>query len=125
MYLLTKGKAIGETFLAPFDVFLDEYANAVQPDIVFISKQNSTIVRDDAIHGLPHLIIEITSSNARHDTIRKKNLYERFGVHEYGIVSSGTKESEGFFLENGTYHSLGSFTGKIRSVILGNTEFTF
>ena len=125
IYVLTRNKDIGETFLAPFDVFLDEYANAVQPDIVFISKQNSAIVGDDAVHGVPDLLIEITSTNAKHDMVRKKSLYERFGVREHWIVSSRTKESEGFLLENGTYHSLGSFTGKIRSVLLNNTEFTF
>ena len=42
---------LGEVFISPFDVFLDETSNAVQPDLIFISAGNSTVVEEDAIHG--------------------------------------------------------------------------
>src|SRR5690349_13357565 len=56
-----KTKAVGEVFFAPYDVFLDEHSNAVQPDIIFVSHQNSSIAKPDAIHGTPNLLIEILS----------------------------------------------------------------
>src|SRR5690606_41768587 len=39
----------GELLFAPCDVFLDEQSNAVQPDIIFISEENKSIIRQDAI----------------------------------------------------------------------------
>src|SRR5688572_26467725 len=53
---------LGELFVAPFDVYLDETANAVQPDIFFISKAKVDIVDNEGyVHGVPDLIIEILS----------------------------------------------------------------
>ena len=64
---------LGEVFIAPCDVFLDQHSNAVQPDIIFISNEQKSIVREDAIHGIPDMLIEILSpSNSDHDLIRKK-----------------------------------------------------
>src|SRR5574337_107390 len=69
----SKGK-LGEVFFAPFDVFLDETENAVQPDLIFIASANLHIVDDDGvIHGVPDLLIEVLSpGNSDHDTIIKK-----------------------------------------------------
>src|SRR5690349_2975770 len=67
-------KKLGEVFFAPFDVYLDEEENAVQPDLIFISSKNLSIVDDDGvIHGVPDLLIEVLSpGNPEHDTIIKK-----------------------------------------------------
>ena len=70
---------LGEIFIAPSDVYLDEEANAVQPDLYFISKENNNQPLDEIPYqGIPDLIIEILSpSNDDHDRITKKNLYEK------------------------------------------------
>ncbi len=85
---------LGEIFIAPSDVYLDENANAVQPDLYFISKENNNQPLDEIPYqGVPDLIIEILlPSNNDHDLITKKNLYEKFGVKEYWIVDPFTKE---------------------------------
>ena len=44
-------KKSGHIFFAPCDVFLDEHLNAVQPDIIFISAEQESIIKDEAIHG--------------------------------------------------------------------------
>jgi Uma2 family endonuclease len=34
----------GEVFIAPFDVYLDEHSNAVQPDIIVVLDNNKNII---------------------------------------------------------------------------------
>jgi Uma2 family endonuclease len=115
-----------EVFFSPYDVFLDEHSNAVQPDIVLVLAENKSIIKEDAIHGIPGMIIEILSpSNADHDLVRKKDLYEKSGIPEYWIVNPETKETVGFFLKDGKYRESEHYVGKIHSVILDNAEFEF
>lgn len=119
-------KKLGELYVAPFDVFLDEGGNAVQPDIIFVTNENKEIVDDeDVIHGVPDLLIEILSpGNPKYDKQIKKDLYERFGVKEYWIVDPSTKETAGYTLAGSTYKQLESSSGKIHSVLL-NHSFEF
>lgn len=46
----------GEVFISPFDVYLDETSNAVQPDVIFVGVENSRIVKEDSIHGVPDFL---------------------------------------------------------------------
>lgn len=114
---------LGEVISAPFDVYLDKTSNAVQPDIVVVLKQNDGIIdRQGSIHGVPDLLIEILSEgNEKNDTVRKKELYEKFGVKEYWIVDPESKRSIGYTLVNGRYKKLEEETGIIRSVLLEAT----
>lgn len=118
-------KKLGEIFFSPCDVFLDETANAVQPDIIFISSDNSSLVGDDAIHGVPDMLLEVLSpGNSQHDLVRKKELYQKFQVKEYWIINPDTNETFGFILKGGKYVDTGRFNGKIKSTLL-NQEFGF
>jgi Uma2 family endonuclease len=124
-YIKHQGKK-DHIFFAPCDVFLDEQLNAVQPDIIFISALRQSIIKDEAIHGVPDLIIEVLSpGNSNHDLVTKKDLYQKFEVQEYWIVTPETKETRGFLLKNGSYSEFGRYKGKIHSVILDNTTFEF
>jgi Uma2 family endonuclease len=116
----------GEIFTAPYDVFLDESANAVQPDILFVSAENASIIDEEStIHGVPDLIIEVLSpGNKKYDQVVKKELYEKFGVKEYWIVDPETRQASGYWLESAMFVSLGAFAGKIHSQLLGH-EFEF
>ncbi len=76
----------GIIIVAPMDVHMDEQ-NTVQPDLIFIRNENSSIISNRRIEGVPDLLVEILSpSSGSHDKVRKKALYERFGVQEYWIV---------------------------------------
>lgn len=109
----------GEVYVAPFDVYLDERSNAVQPDIVFVLKKNLSIIKKH-IHGVPDLIVEVLSEgNKDHDTIMKKDLYERCGVSEYWIIDPMNKEAVGYFLEDGRYAEFYRSIGRIQSKLLG------
>ena len=121
MYQFAAKKNIGEVYVAPFDVYLDEHANAVQPDIIFVARENASIVKDH-IHGVPDLLIELLSpGNKSHDTVKKKNLYEKFGVKEYWIIDPQTKESIGYTLDGKVYKEFFRSTGEITSRLLDAT----
>ncbi len=117
----TKG---GKCVAAPMDVFLDT-ANAYQPDILFISKQNLGIIKDGKIRGTPDLIIEILSPGSiKHDKITKRKVYERNGVKEYFIVTPITKEVITYYLKNNKFVIQESKKGKLKSLLLKKT-FSF
>lgn len=89
----------GIILVAPMDVHLSEQ-NTVQPDLIFISNENSHIIVNRKIVGVPDLLVEILSpSTGSHDKIRKKSLYERFGVKEYWIVDPVLHTIDQFILE--------------------------
>lgn len=118
--------ANGEVIIAPFDVYLDETSNAVQPDITVILEENRQILDENGhIHGVPDLLVEVLSpGNRDHDLITKKDLYEQFGVKEYWAVDPETRLALGFTLKAGKYELFSDQIGKIESVLLG-APFSF
>ena len=116
----------GIVFHAPFDVYLDEKGNAVQPDLFVVLAENTGIIdRKGHVHGVPDFIIEILSpGNREHDTTRKKQLYQRFGVKEYWIIDPENKLATGFELKDKTYHLIAEDIGIVKSKFL-SFSFTF
>lgn len=124
IYAYTEKFDLGEVFTAPFDVYLDEHSNAVQPDILFIAKANLSIIQGH-VHGVPDLIIEILSAgNPAHDTKRKKELYEKFGVREYWIIDPETEQTIGYVFAEGVFKTIPSQPGQINSPLLAEV-FSF
>lgn len=117
--LFVKKKKLGKVYIAPIDLYLDEYSNVVQPDLLFISKNNSLVIDKRGLRGVPDLIIEILSpGNKNYDSLKKKNLYEKFGVKEYWMVDPETKLATGFLLEGNRYINQKESIGKLRSAVL-------
>jgi Uma2 family endonuclease len=90
LYLLLatylKAHAIGAVFLAPFDVLFSD-RDIVEPDLLYISRERSSVITDQHVRGAPDLIVEILSPGTRRiDEIEKRSLYETFGVNEYWVV---------------------------------------
>lgn len=124
MTLFVEENKLGEIYVAPFDVYLDNNSNAVQPDIIFISSKRLSIVKD-RVHGVPDLVVEVLSpGNKEHDTVKKKSLYEKFGVKEYWVIDPETKEAIGYELENNLYKEFFRSDGTVQSRLL-NTSFKF
>ncbi len=93
----------GKVLYAPVDMVLDERV-VLQPDIVFIAKDNLDIITEEHIGPAPDLIIEILSpSTGYYDLVEKKELYEQYGVKEYWIVDPKKKRVETFNLREGKY----------------------
>jgi len=105
----TKKKRLGIVLSTPIHVVLTEN-DVVQPDILFISNENSGIVTEQNVKGAPDLIVEILSSGTlERDKIVKKYLYEKHGVKEYWIVEPVGKFIEVLTLEKGGFEFFGTF----------------
>jgi Uma2 family endonuclease len=123
---IVEGTDLGMVIFAPFDVKLDKTKNSVQPDIVVILKSNQNQINElGRFEGVPDLLVEVLSpSNKEYDLIKKKDLYEKFGVKEYWIVDPETKLAIGFKLSGNTYTKISEEIGKISSSLL-NADFDF
>jgi len=85
---------LGEILHAPYDVILSE-ENVVQPDILFVRKERSDIIRETNLQGAPDLVIEILSPGSRDKDLElKRKTYARFGIQEYWIVDPDAETAE-------------------------------
>ena len=112
-----KKNNLGKVYLVPTDVYLDEF-NTVQPDILFISKDNLSKIKRNAIYGAPDFVVEIISPYSIHrDRYLKKELYEKHGVKEFWLLDIENKSIEVFNNNNGHFdlYSLTVENGKIES----------
>lgn len=77
------------TMISPFDIFLEKEGikvkNVVIPDISVMCDKNG--FTEKRYHGVPTIIVEVLSSNWADDTIKKLNLYSKYGVNEYWIIN--------------------------------------
>ncbi len=109
---------LGEVFTSPIDVYLNN-KNAFQPDIIFISKDNNSIVKEDGIYGAPDVIVEVLSpGTSRSDLTKKKPAYEKAGVKEYWVVDPKTKLAIGFRQMKGKFEEFKREKGKLSSSLL-------
>lgn len=92
-------KAIGKIYNAPIDVKLSN-EDVVIPDLIFISNENKTIIKEKFIEGTPDLVIEILSSNKTRDLIEKFELYQKYKVKEYWVINPQEKSITIFSLLN-------------------------
>lgn len=114
----------GILIFAPFDVILDK-GNTVQPDLLFISKENQEIIKEKGVFGSPDLVVEIVSKGSViRDYIEKKEDYERFGVKEYWIIDPQNEALQVFTLDNTKYKTFSTAEeeGSVKSKILEGFE---
>ncbi len=119
-------RLIGEICIAPLDVIFNP-TNVYQPDILFISNNNSHIIKDK-IFGTPDLLIEILSpSNPDLDKQVKFKLYEQFAVQGYWLIDTQEKTISIFCLENNilTPYCQSQNNIKIRSKIFNELKLSF
>lgn len=119
-----KKKKIGELLTAPCDVVLDKN-NVVQPDLVYVSTKNSSMIRFEGVFGAPDMVAEIISPTSHYrDSFEKKALYEKFGVQEYWLVDPANQVIEIFVLKNCKYElfSMASVKGIVSSSVIAGLE---
>ncbi len=78
---------LGEVFLSPLDVILDEArALVVQPDIFFVAKDRRHIV-SDRVRGAPDLAVEVLSPRPRIGRLGERlGWFATYGVRECWVV---------------------------------------
>ena len=118
----------GKILTSPLDVIFEEGYNVLQPDLIYIKKENMFIFDSNGhIHGVPDLLIEIISASlVSRDTVEKFKIYEKYGVGEYWIVFPEQKVIEVFVLKDGKYSLLCSTEnseGIVTSIVLQNLKF--
>lgn len=113
----------GKVVVAPMDVFLEE--TVVQPDVLFISTERLSIIKEDKIKGAPDVVFEVISpSNSHNDTKVKFDIYEKYGVKEYYLVYPEDRTVVKYVLIDGKYHEQYREKGIVRSESM-NLEFNF
>ena len=121
----TDQRDLGKVLPAPFDIILSETV-VVQPDIVFISKDNLKNIKNGRLFGPPDLAVEIISPGSFYrDRYEKFSLYEKYGVKEYWIVYPGERVVEAWVLnDKGEYElfSVAEGEGKVKSKVLDGLE---
>ncbi|KJR43498.1 restriction endonuclease [Candidatus Magnetoovum chiemensis] len=114
---LDKNNFLGEVCISPLDVIFADGSNRLQPDLLFIRKDNSVIAQD-WIRGVPDMVCEIVSEGTLiKDTVTKKDIYERYKVPEYWIVMPEFKTIQIFALEDNKYilYSYAEIDGIVKS----------
>ncbi len=123
--LFVRKNKLGRVFFSPIDLHLDEESNVVQPDILFIANGNPLIIDKQGLKGVPDLIIEVLSpGNKKYDSVKKKKLYEKFGVKEYWLVDPETKIANGFLMKGQIYTNQKESRNQLHSSVLKKT-FSF
>ncbi|MBF0463942.1 MAG: Uma2 family endonuclease [Nitrospirae bacterium] len=115
-----KTNKLGKVLLSPLDIILEEGVNRLQPDILFIRKENMSIAQD-WIRGVPDMVCEIISSGSYEmDTAVKKAVYEKYRVPEYWIVMPEPQTIEILTIVGDKYklHSIAAFEGTVTSKVI-------
>ena len=101
LHRFVRERQLGWVYEAPFDVVLGESGEeeVAEPDILFVSKERRRIIREDAVHGAPDLVVEILSpSTADKDRTYKRRLYAKYGIKEFWIIDPSEETVEVFTL---------------------------
>lgn len=109
----------GHIVTSPIDVKLSE-RDVFQPDIVFISHERATNIRE-RIDGAPDLVVEALSPSTSHyDLDPKRRMYEQSGVLEYWIVDPASSSIEILTNDGGLFATLdgASESGIVRSKVI-------
>ncbi len=82
----------GSIFFSPLDVVLPS-GDVVQPDAFFLTNEEALrALASKRVQGAPSFLVEILSpGSVKHDTLTKRELYERNGIREYWIVNLKAK----------------------------------
>ena len=94
-FVFLKNHPIGIVRHAPMDVHLDE-KNIYQPDLLFISNERKGILKD-WVYGAPDLVVEIISKGTEQvDRKEKMEVYGKYNVLEYWLISPEKQQVEVF-----------------------------
>ena len=102
-------KGLGEVFISPFDVVLSS-TNVLEPDLIFVSTDQQSIITDANIQGAPALVVEVISpSTASKDRELKRRIYAEHGVGEYWLVDPDARTISVLSLQDKDFREVGNY----------------
>jgi Uma2 family endonuclease len=103
---------IGKLYTAPFDVYFDEI-NVHQPDVVFVSNKNKSVLTYAGAEGAPDFLAEILSpKTAELDKKPKRRVFARSGVNELWIIDPEAKLVHVYFLQKDAERPAATYSEK-------------
>ena len=101
--------ALGEVFISPYDVVLSRN-NVLQPDLLFVSKDQQSIITEANIQGAPALVVEVISpSTASKDRELKRGIYAEHGVGEYWLVDPDARTISVMSLQDKDFREVANY----------------
>ena len=101
---------LGDVVIAPFDVVLS-HTNVLQPDVLFVSREQNSIITAKNIQGAPALVIEVLSpSSLTRDRELKRAVYAEHGVGEYWIVDPDARTISVLSLDGKEFRDVGRYS---------------
>ena len=101
----------GYVFDAPVEVLMPG-ATPVQPDLIYLNREQREMIAEKSIEGAPHLVVEILSpSTASRDRTLKLNVYAKAGVPNYWILDPAARTLEVFELTDSGYRVAAALGG--------------
>ena len=90
-----RSAGLGQVLLSPLDVVLDhDRALVLQPDLLFVSRERSHIVRDRVL-GAPDMILEVLSPHPRIGSLAHRiDLFAHYGVRELWLLHQDARRFE-------------------------------
>ncbi|HWB71865.1 MAG TPA: Uma2 family endonuclease [Egibacteraceae bacterium] len=93
----------GRVFVAPTDVYLSD-VDVVEPDVLFVRAEHAARVEKRFVRSAPDVVVEVSSPSTRRlELVRKRALYERYGVADYWYVDLDADRVEVHRLQAGRY----------------------
>ena len=93
--------------------------NVFQPDVSFISLDRVSLAQKVYFPGPPDIAVEITSPSSRqYDEVEKKINYARYGVKEYWLVDTISKQLTFYTRTNDQFIPLHPQDGKFNSQVV-------
>jgi len=93
----------GKAFMAPLDVKFSD-VTVLEPDVLFMRVEHLDLLTERFIAGAPDVVVEVSSPSTRHlELMRKRSVYEAFGVAEYWYVDLEVDRIEIHRLIDGVY----------------------
>ena len=100
---------LGQIVQAPPGVVLDE-ETAVQPDLVYVSRERAGIILERGIEGATDLVVEVLSpSTQSRDRGIKMRSYAAGGIPHYWILDTAHRTLEAYRLGPSGYESVGVY----------------
>ena len=104
----TEAKELGLILTAPFLMKLDVRPSGREPDIIFIAREHSTLLKSVFLDGPADLAVEVVSPDSQTRDRRDKFYeYQMAGVREYWVIDPSRKQAEFYLLgPDGIYASM-------------------